>query len=84
MRRIQGKRIFFLSWSLTNDGCNTYLNTVNGCLFFVDDYSVDVPPKNNRDGSLVFPLGRLTQVHETPTHTCSKNERSKLYREGRQ
>jgi len=48
----------------------TYLDTVDGGLFFVYNNCVHVSTENYGNRQLILPLSWFTQVNNTPTDAC--------------
>lgn len=50
--------------------CLAYLDAFNGRLFLVDHNRVNVPAKDHRYSSLIFPLRWFAQIDDTATDAC--------------
>jgi hypothetical protein len=46
-----------------------HLYAVDGGPLFVNNDSVDITAKDNRDGGFVLPLSGLAQINQSATHT---------------
>lgn len=47
----------------------TYLDTIDGSLFLVNDDRVDIAAKHSRHRRIVLALSRFAKVDDTATHT---------------